>query len=493
MAYKKYIKRGGKVYGPYIYHSKRVDGKVVSEYRGTHSKKIDYKKFLWIGLGILVISLLAFGVSFLGKGISGKAVFDVKVDYKEGEFLDGVLKLSLNEGELLPDSSKLVFENNEERYEYVLADIISDEAVEGDFYVEGKEVSGSGSGYGIEGTKEASSIVYFTLEIYEDQNIIEEPEELVEEIVEEPEEPEELVEEIVEEPEEIVEEIIEESEEEEPAEEIVEEPVQEVEEIEEEATEGPGITGGVISSFFGWMGTGRVVMELQTGIDGQVSVDNPFTYSLSEGQTAEIKSKSVRTDSEDLNDNVIDLEIISNEVIVTTDYFEEEEGFGQDYLGENVKSLKIDLSNLNLMLSEGDLKISLIYSEEELISLTTVLQEGETSEAQVKEGKEIIEEVVIPSGVDLTEAERAILINEFGEENIKKIRSEIDNGRLKIGYKLREYKIEYSYDNPMDEKIRELQMEADRTKWLKNIAATLLRKASVPQQKDTGEDSFPID
>ena len=198
-------------------------------------------------------------------------------------------------------------------------------------------------------------------------------------------------------------------------------------------------------------------------------------------------------DSEDLNDNVIDLEIISNEVIVTTDYFEEEEGFGQDYLGENVKSLKIDLSNLNLMLSEGDLKISLIYSEEELISLTTVLQEGETSEAQVKEGKEIIEEVVIPSGVDLTEAERAILINEFGEENIKKIRSEIDNGRLKIGYKLREYKIEYSYDDPMDEKIRELQMEADRTKWLKNIAATLLRKASVPQQKDTGEDSFPID
>ena len=71
MAYKKYIKRGGKVYGPYIYHSKRVDGKVVSEYRGTPVKKIDYKKFIWIGLSILVLAIVIFGLYSFGKGISG--------------------------------------------------------------------------------------------------------------------------------------------------------------------------------------------------------------------------------------------------------------------------------------------------------------------------------------------------------------------------------------------------------------------------------------
>ena len=34
MAYKRYIKRGGKVYGPYIYKSRKENGKVISEYVG---------------------------------------------------------------------------------------------------------------------------------------------------------------------------------------------------------------------------------------------------------------------------------------------------------------------------------------------------------------------------------------------------------------------------------------------------------------------------
>jgi len=483
MAYKKYIKRGGKVYGPYIYHSKRVDGKVVSEYRGTHNKKIDYKKFLWIGLGVLIIGLLVFGVSFLGNRISGQATFDVKVDYKEGEALDGVLKLSLKEGELLPTSSKLVFENNGERYEYILGDILSDKITEGDFYVEGKEVVGSGEGYGKEGDKEVSSTVYFTLEIYENQGTTEESEEVEETAPLGVPQSTELG---GKETDESVEEIVEES----------EEPVEEL----EEATEEPGITGGAVSFFFGWMGTGRVVMELQTEIDGQVSVDNPFTYTLAEGETVEIKSKSVRTSSEELSDNVIDLDVNGDEVIVTTDYSEKEKGFGEDYLGEDTKTLNIDLSDLNLMLGEGDLKISLIYSEEELISLTTVLQEGETSETQVKEGKEIVEEVVeevteqeiivIGSGIDLTEEERAILINEFGTININTIREEVYNGRLIIGSQIRDYKIEHSYEYPQNADDLKLQIEVDRGRWLKDIAATLSRKASVSQQVDIIEDSY---
>jgi len=475
MAYKKYIKRGGKVYGPYIYHSKRVDGKVVSEYRGVHSEKIDYKKFLWIGLGILVIALLSFGISFLGNRIAGQATFDVKVDYKEGEALDGILKLSLKEGELLPASSKLVFENNGERYEYSLTDFLFDEIIEGDFYVEGKEISGFGSGYGIEGAKEAYPTVYFTLEIYESQGTTEESEEVeeVEEEVQEIEEVEEPVEEIVEELEELIEEV--------------------EETTEEESTGEPGITGEVVSFFFGWMNTGNVVMELQTEINGQVSVDNPFTYTLNDGETVEVKAKSVRTDSEDLNDNVIDLEITDNEIIVTTDYSEEEEGFGEDYLGEDIKSIKIDLSNLNLMLNEGDLKISLIYSEEELISLTTVLQEKKnTEEVQEEVKEEITEEIIIPSGVELTEEERAILIKEFGidyKENIKIIRQVVENGRLKIGFQLGSYKIEYSYEYPQSTENLKIQIKTDKEKWLSSIASTLLRKASVPQSVNIVDES----
>lgn len=450
MAYKKYIKRGGKVYGPYIYHSKRVNGKVVSEYRGVHSDKIDYKKFLWIGLGILVLAVLVFGIYALGNRISGQATFDFKVDYKEGEAIDGVLKLSLKEGELLPASSKIILENNGKRYEYFLAEIISDKIVEGDFYVEGKQIVGFGEGYGREGVKEVYPIVYFTLEIYSGQEKIKEIE---------PEEVEEEAEEIIE-------------------------------------TE-PGITGGAVSFFFGWMATGRVTMELQTEIIGQVSIDSPFSHTLSEGEKVEIKSKSVRTSSEDLNDNVLEINIEGNELIVTTDYSEEEKGFGENYLGKDIKSINIDLSDLNLILNEGNLKISLVYSEEELVSLTTVLQEGETSEVQVQEEtEEVVEEifeqeiVVIKSGIDLTDEERVILINEFGLINIETIREEVYNGRLIIGSQLRDYKIEHSYKYPQDIENLKIQIEADRTKWLRDIIATLSRKASVSQKVDIIEDSY---
>jgi len=197
--------------------------------------------------------------------------------------------------------------------------------------------------------------------------------------------------------------------------------------------------------------------------------------------------------NEDLNDNVIDLEITDNEIIVTTDYSEEEEGFGEDYLGEDIKSIKIDLSNLNLMLNEGDLKISLIYSEEELISLTTVLQEKKnTEEVQEEVKEEITEEIIIPSGVELTEEERAILIKEFGidyKENIKIIRQVVENGRLKIGFQLGSYKIEYSYEYPQSTENLKIQIKTDKEKWLSSIASTLLRKASVPQSVNIVDES----
>ncbi|MCK5624341.1 hypothetical protein KAI04_00685 [Candidatus Pacearchaeota archaeon] len=488
MAYKKYIKRGGKVYGPYIYHSKRIGGKVVSEYHGTHSKKIDFKKFLWIGLGVLILAVLIFGVSFLEKRISGQATFDVTIDYKEGEAIDGVLKLLLKEGELIPTSSKLVLENNGEKYEYPLSEVIFDEIIEGDFYVEGKTISGTGEGYGISGDKEISPTVYFTLEIYSGQERIDEPEEL-----------EEPIQEVTEEAGDTSLQNPEESPiEEESFEETIEDGGESIEPIEE-AT--PIITGGTISSFFGWLGTGNVIMELQREIEGQVSIDNPFIYTLEEDETVEIKPKSVKTNLEEINDNVLDIKIENNELIITTDYLDNEEGFGEEYLGDNTKDFNIDLSDLNLVLGEGELKISLIYSEEELISLTTILQEGKTSGAQIQgepiqepiqEEVEVPQEIKIPEGVNLTKSERAILLKKFGSININTIRQDVEDGRLKIGSQLVEdpsYTTEYTYEYPQTTEALKIQIEADRTKWLKDIAASLLKKEKVPEEKNIVEFS----
>ena len=60
MVYKRYIKKNGKLYGPYEYKSKKVDGKVVSEYLGgpndKSKKKISQKFFLFSLVFILIIA-----------------------------------------------------------------------------------------------------------------------------------------------------------------------------------------------------------------------------------------------------------------------------------------------------------------------------------------------------------------------------------------------------------------------------------------------------
>ena len=58
MAFKKYIKRGGKLYGPYIYESRRQGNKVVTIYKGPASAEKKFIRSQKINL-ILIISLFA--------------------------------------------------------------------------------------------------------------------------------------------------------------------------------------------------------------------------------------------------------------------------------------------------------------------------------------------------------------------------------------------------------------------------------------------------
>ena len=62
MAYKKYIKRNGKTYGPYIYHSRKVDGKVITEYHGKH---VPQNKLFILGIfSFLLFTFLLGGYFF---------------------------------------------------------------------------------------------------------------------------------------------------------------------------------------------------------------------------------------------------------------------------------------------------------------------------------------------------------------------------------------------------------------------------------------------
>jgi len=475
MVYKKYITRGGKTYGPYIYHSKRVDGKVVSEYRGS-GKTIDYKKYIWAFLGVFVV-LAIFFIFFSGKGITGNVALDLQANYNKGEPLDGVLSFSLKKGELIPASTKLVFENEGSSYEYSLSDILSEKTVEGDFYIEGKNIEGTGTGYGKEGKYKNPKTVSFILDIYssDETGSSEIPEE-----VEKQNESGEAVEEIVEE-----------EDVEDQGEPSVETPVE---------TITPSITGGVI--------TGGVIFELSTEISGEVSTDNPFAYELAEGQTVELRPKSVKVGSDILPENVLNINFENNQVIVTTDYSVKESGFGEDYLGDNLETFTIEFSGLGLVLEEGELKISLVYSEEEILSIKTILEDDSVVEGQVltepevekqNESGEAVEEEVVEetndtleeiveeevifseeiSELSLTEQERQILLDEFGNISVETIRNEVIEDKLVIGYQLREYRIEYVYDYTQNSPVLEQKAENDRILWLREIVRILSKEEVI--------------
>jgi hypothetical protein len=59
MVHKKYIKKNGKIYGPYYYKSKRVGDKVISEYVGENKKNEIPRKAIIIG-GLITLVIVFF-------------------------------------------------------------------------------------------------------------------------------------------------------------------------------------------------------------------------------------------------------------------------------------------------------------------------------------------------------------------------------------------------------------------------------------------------
>ena len=520
MAYKKYIKRGGKIYGPYIYHSKRIDGKVVSEYRGQGKPgyKLSYKKVLLAFLGVVVLAFLIYLLFFSEKRMTGEAVLSLDANYEQGEMLEGKLRLSLQEGELIPASSKLIFESNGNIFEYELKDLVSEELTEGNFYVKGASLSGSGKGYGISGNKEEFPEIYFVLNILseEEQNTGQEAEQAQAETNESGASQTENT--TQEETGIFQTEITEEQKEEQTTTTENQEEETSEEKQETEIQEAP-ITGNVISRFAGALSnfflgitmTGNAIIEFEREVNGQVSVNKTFVYELQKGERAELKPLSVRTNSEQLSDTDINIRTEDKVVSVTTDYSESVQGFGEDYLGSKSEELFIDISNLNLILEQGNLKVSIIDSNQEILSLSTVLEEGElsvnkeisdpTTETTEKASEQTLAneissleqtETYVPELiVTLTEQEKAALIKEFGNASVKVEEASPIRGFIKVKCELGNHWVEFNYDAHLSNEDLELFKEKDIAKWLKELAKSLLEEPEPePESKSTEYQSI---
>jgi hypothetical protein len=440
MVYKKYIRKNGKLYGPYYYHSKRVDGKVISEYHGSERENLSQEKSNFSSNRLKKTLFVLLGVLFLFGGIylfmnynpnfsplTGFATLDLNANYISGENLEGSLSLVLNEGELLPASSQIVFETENEVYNYSLQEIVSDEKIVGNFYVAGGNISGEGIGYGLEGRKIIYPEVSFVL--------------------------------------------------------LISEKISSEESLERE-------------------------------IEGIVSKEKDFLYELKENESAEIRYLSVKDSlGENLPDEILVLDIINRTAVVSTDYFLTELGFGGEYGGEGVKLISIDLSKLNLNLSDSNVKVKLIYSGVNLIDLSVQLQEEieeeqiseeiisqpeevdneNTSEEEVsEENNESLIELVnktleetlseeIDSIYELDEEDKNILREHFPNSSIIVTKSVIKNSRIFVRYELGDYWFEATYDINSKEEILQKQMELDRIRWLRDILNNILREENLEE------------
>jgi hypothetical protein len=474
-----------------------------------NKKKRKVSKTVFYLFVVVVIVLIAGAVYFVQKDFTGNLILGIETTYAEDEALEGVMSFSLKEGELLPSSTIVSISVGEEVYEYPLSELIDAEVVSGDFYVDGKSVSGSGDGYGVVGSDVIYPDVDFTMRVSksddskkeksssddsggsgdsgsESEESVEE-EESEESEEESSEEETEESEESVEEEEEVSEEESEESSEEE-TEESEEESVSEEENeesSEDESSSSESLEssdgGDSESSDLGEVSggsiiTGSVVAQLEVDIDGSVNFQNPFSYQLDSSGTVSI------VDSE----QDVELNVVNGVAIVTTDYSEEVEGFGEGFLGEYGYELEIDFESLGIIAEEGDLVVSLGYSGEEIASVSTVLS-VESPESSVTTTTAIEEEVVNESVVEvqeveiedvadyvLSDEELFILKGETGVDSASISKAQKINERFLVRFEVGNYWLENSYDGAISEDdLREL-VELDRAKFAKRLAEVLL-------------------
>ena len=153
-----------------------------------------------------------------------------------------------------------------------------------------------------------------------------------------------------------------------------------------------------------------------------------------------------------------------------------EEGYGEEYLGNNVEQFVVNLSALDIIPQKGDLSIKLVYNEEEVVSLTTVL---DIESLFVVSQNQTISEKADVLKASLTQEEFDRLVSEFGENiSVNTSEAKVIGNRLVLKFVLGKYWSEKSYDysgNELSNQV-ENQIVEDRIKFLKDLSRTLMSK-----------------
>ena len=372
-----------------MYENKRVDGKVVTRYIGQEKKPnlfLTKTIYLFVGL-ILVVGAIAGMYYFFSP--TGNVAFEVDFIYKPGEQLDGLMKFRIKEGELVPKDSIVTVNYGAQSKTFALSELVNDPSISGDFYAEGKSLSGSGEGYGVEGSRIVYPTIDFDLLVSSKEKVekeksgeetkvgeveIIEPEQKTgEDKTKEEKEKDEVVEEGIDSA--VDEEAVEESggsisENSDANSETSSDSLSESSsESSDSSDSGSSDSGDSSSSDSGESSgdsgiTGGAISEIEFVVNGKVSKENDFSYNLEDGQSAKIVSGSVKVGGEEINENSIFLEVFDSEAKVTTDYFINERGFGEEYLGDFGLTLYVDVKDLNLTAELGRISVELVSGDD---------------------------------------------------------------------------------------------------------------------------------
>ncbi len=426
MVHKRYVRKNGKVYGPYLYENKRVNGKVVTRYVGKDFElnlpeknlrnnifSLSFNKYLLISLFVL---LLLIGLLFFAPRFTGNITAKLDSSYEVGQPIDGTVTLHLRQGELLPRDSILLLVHGNQTKEISLSELsFKQSSVSGSFYAEQAELSGSGEGFGFAGKKTLNPIIKFKLSIYEEES---KPEEVKSDSIEKTSGIDEIdkdKQEDINKEKEIKEPKVEKEEEKSQDKEFnkekeIKEPKVEKEEEKSQDKElkgGSELAAAEVSKNAPL--TGGAVSETYLVVEGSVSAGEPFSYVLRPEETANLISGSVQANGNILSDDILDIALDKNGVKVSTKYSVSEEGFGSEFLGDESLDLEINLSQFGLIAENEKLILKLIY--------------GNATISYIEKSISLEEERVKPESNKSTNTSTAIKIPESNLSLVKEIPS----------------------------------------------------------------------
>jgi len=402
MVHKKFTYKNGKRFGPYYYETKRVNGKIITRYLGLNppeqNKNFLYPSLFLLGLAVLLLS------GFYFSGLTGKVTLDLKTEYNIGETIIGNLNLNILEGELIPRDSKILVLFNGEEKEFILSDLVDYDSIEGKFYAENLNLSGEGEGFGSIGEKVIYPEIEFQLKIVEkekdkekegkdetsqDEEDIDSSETNNQDDVDNSQDESQESDETSQDEEdnsseanldESKENVDAENEEDNSSEtnnqDDVDNSQDESQESDEtvddsnqdesdnsESSEDAGESESESSPI-----TGGVINELGF-IYGEVSKEESFEYEIGE-RDVKIVPGTVKIDGEKVDEALLKLKIKNGILEVSTDYEIIEEGFGDEFLGEDYITLTIDIEKFNLIaLNDSLINIRLVYENQTIVEV----------------------------------------------------------------------------------------------------------------------------